>query len=366
MKGGQTMRRIIETLLILLLCLLTMGSIPVVAGELPVVLASIILSYLAIFSGVRHLEWLAAGVYLGIWIFQSQAAVLAPLLVYALLQRTRPLAVLPLGISLATGDPRVIMTGLAGLWLSWQEIRSREREKAYLAMRDDFVQNEILQHRILKEEELNHQKNLEIAVLRERNRISREIHDSVGHTISAAILQIEAMKITAKDPVKSRLTGLSEALAAGMDEVRTSLHNLHSESISLQAEISRLIEPMAGGYEIIRSIGLDDAAPVAVKRAMLTLVREALTNIRRHSDADTVRIILRELPRHYTITVKDNGSPSPVKSGMGLISLDELSRSLGGSLSHGWSDGFFVHMTLPRQEAENPENTMTGKTGKEG
>lgn len=342
------MRRLAETWLILIFACIPLGSLSAVTERLPLILPGISLCYLVLFSMVSYSEYFGAAAFLVLWYFFPELYLMAPVMAYALSQRQRPLAAVPLLAVLYPVRPLyLLLLGLA-LWLSYQELKSREREKAYLAMRDDFVQNDLLQRRILKEEELNHQKNLEIAILKERNRISREIHDSVGHTISAGILQIEAMKLSAPDPLKEKLTGLSAAMSKGMEEVRNSLHNLHNESISLKAEIEELTGPLAEGYEVAVDLQMDEEVPLEIKRAVLSMLRESLTNISKHSDADTIRISVRELPQHYTASVKDNGTQKDIKSGLGLVSMEEMARSLGGALSKGWSDGFYVHLTLPK------------------
>lgn len=349
------MRRFIETVILLLLCFIPLGSTAAVADRMPMVLAAVSLAYLTLFSPIRWLEYGLTALFVLLWILVPDTAVFAPIMAYGLFQKDRKLALAPVVMTLLPLRVIPLLVNLLAVWMAWQEQLAREREQAYFHMRDDFVQNDLLQHRIRQEEALNHEKNLEIAVLQERNRISREIHDSVGHTITAALLQIEAMKLSAAEPARTKLEHLSKALAVGMDEVRNSLHNLHSESISIQTEISRLTEGLAVHYEVDQHIHIDEEAPLAVKRAILALIREALTNISRHSDADRIRILVRELPRHYTVTVKDNGSRTPVKVGIGLSSMEEMSRSLGGVFSHGWSDGFFVHMTLPRSRpADDP------------
>ncbi len=357
------MRRFIETLLLLLLCLIPLADLRQVADAIPVILPALSLAWLILYSPIRWSEYLLAALYLGLWLLEPTAALLAPLPAYGLVQKNRWLSLAPLILTLIPVRPYTLLVALLALWLAWHEQTSRRREAAYLRMRDDFTQNERLQHRIRQEEALNHEKNLEIAVLQERNRISREIHDSVGHTISAALLQIEAMKLSAEGPARDRLDRLSAALASGMEEVRRSLHDLHSGSISLQTEIDRLTEDMAGRYTIETHITLDEETPLAVKRAALALVREALTNITRHSDATAIQILLRELPRHYTVTVKDNGSHRPVRLGIGLSSMEEMARSLGGVFSHGWSQGFFVHMTLPRPASAGTEAITTAEGG---
>lgn len=352
------MRRIIELSLVLAVSCISLGTAAGAAEAVPYILGGIILCCLSLLSFSPRSGAVLAGVYFLIWLLFPGLSIGAPLLCYGLFQKNRWLSGVALATVVFVPKPVFFIASLLALWMSWQELRSRESEQAYYTMRDDFVQNEILQHRILKEEESNHEKNLEIAVLHERNRISREIHDSVGHTISAALLQIEALKVSAEGPVKDKLSALSNALSRGMEEVRRSLHNLHNESISLAVEVARLTAPLEETYQITKTIQIDDAVPMPVKQAMLSLLREALTNIRRHSDATQIRVMLRDLPQHYTITVKDNGSQKAIQSGIGLSSMEEISRSLGGVFSRGWSEGFFVHMAVPK---EMPAQSETQK-----
>ena len=346
------MRRIIETCLILILSCIPLESLAHVADLLPVILLGVSMSYLLLFITIKYADYLIATIYVGLWFLFPELYLIAPLMAYGFFQRNKKLGLLPLLMSFFPIRFLYLFFCLVALWLSGHELQAREKEKAYLIMHDDFVQNEILQRRIIKEEEINHQKNLEIAILKERNRISREIHDSVGHTISAGILQIEAIKLSAPDPLKNKLTGLSQAMSKGMEEVRRSLHNLHNESISLKSEIEELTSSMATGYDIVTSIQMEETVPIEVKRAFISMLREALTNISKHSDASEIKIILRELPKHYTATVKDNGSPKTITIGLGLASMEEMARSLGGVFSKGWSDGFFVHMTLPKTKTD--------------
>ena len=349
------MRRIIETILILALSCIPLGGLNASAEFVPALLAGIILCHLALFSPLGYMEYGVALIYAGLAWFFPEMGLMAPLVVYGLYQRKPSLALVPLiSVLIPLQVVSLLISGLA-IWMSQKELESRHKERKYMAMRDDFVQNEMLQRMVLKEEELNHEKNLEIAVLKERNRISREIHDSVGHTISSAMLQLEAMKVTAGESEKEKLTKLSRAMTTGMEEIRASLHNLQSESISLQTEVEQLTEPMKSTYQIFTTLQMEEDIPLPVKRAVKNLIREALTNIQKHSDATEIRIILRELPQHYTAGVKDNGSEKKRQQGLGLSTQEEAARALGGVFSSGWSDGFFVHMAIPKDTASRLE-----------
>jgi signal transduction histidine kinase len=79
---------------------------------------------------------------------------------------------------------------------------------------------------------LNQDYEINLATLNERNRISKEIHDNVGHLLSRALLQVGALLTIIKDePSKEGLSSLKNSLSEGMDQIRSSIHNLYDESI---------------------------------------------------------------------------------------------------------------------------------------
>ncbi len=75
----------------------------------------------------------------------------------------------------------------------------------------------------------------------ERNRISREIHDSAGHTFSAAILNLKALAMTSKDPeIKEDLIVLKDTLEKGLQDIRRVMYNLRESSFDLENKIMEL------------------------------------------------------------------------------------------------------------------------------
>ncbi len=117
---------------------------------------------------------------------------------------------------------------------------------------------------------------IENAILSERNRISRDIHDGLGHLTSRAILQLGALMVVEKDPVKKEaLNEIKNTLSEGMTEVRRSLHNLQSESINLKAEIEKLI----GEFSFCRvnfSYGLTSDFDMAFKYSILYIYKASI------------------------------------------------------------------------------------------
>jgi len=101
-----------------------------------------------------------------------------------------------------------------------------------------------------------------VATLNERNRISKEIHDSIGHLLSRALLQVGALLTITKEAVtRDGLSALKDSLSDGMDQIRSSIHNMYDESIDLYLQVERLVKdftfcPITFDYDIKNSPSL--------------------------------------------------------------------------------------------------------------
>ena len=83
---------------------------------------------------------------------------------------------------------------------------------------------------------------LNLAMLNERSRIAREIHDNVGHLLSSAILQVGALlTINRDEKIKQHLEVLQTTLSEAMDSTRKSVHALYEESLDLKLQIEKLV-----------------------------------------------------------------------------------------------------------------------------
>lgn len=195
---------------------------------------------------------------------------------------------------------------------------------------------------------------LKSSILEERNRIARELHDHIGHTISSAIVQAEAHKVlylqndnNADQNAINALDKLIDTLKTGMRDIRTSLHHLHDTSLDLESklrEISTAYPTIATHLTVFDT----DALPYDIKRQLLRAISEILTNSAKHSDATKMKISIIKQTTFYEIVAKDNGS-RPVDTltmGMGFNSLIDLAKSCHGRFSYGYDRGFYVHLTL--------------------
>jgi signal transduction histidine kinase len=203
-----------------------------------------------------------------------------------------------------------------------------------------------------------------LATADERSRIAREIHDNAGHLLTRSLLQTRALMVSRPD-VSKRLAPLAATLADAMDTIRTSVHGLRDEAVDLEASLVAL-----GAGTRLR-IALDYQAgdlPPVVGRAFAAIAREAVANTLRHSDARSVRIAVVERPGVYQLTAHDDGSvpapnsptrggvpPGSGTGGMGLATIEERARALGGVARAGFDHGFRVFVSVPRGRAEGRE-----------
>ena len=203
-----------------------------------------------------------------------------------------------------------------------------------------------------------------VAVLEERSRIARSIHDNVGHLLTRSILQTQAQQVLhAEEPAMCEaFTQIGATLNEALDTVRASVHDLHDDSIDLAAQMRATLEgapcPVSSTIQV-------EAAPAAVANCLVAVTREALSNVARHSDASRIELSLVEHPGFWRLSIADNGSSehaaaSPASAGdavafatstgLGLTSMEERVRALGGTFSAGPrpSEGFAVFASIPK------------------
>ncbi|HAL74071.1 MAG TPA: two-component sensor histidine kinase [Clostridiales bacterium] len=192
-------------------------------------------------------------------------------------------------------------------------------------------------------------------MLNERNRIAREIHDNVGHQLTRALLFTGALRTESQDETtRQSLQTLQDLLQDSMNSIRSSLHDLHDQSIDLHQEISEMI----AGFSFcpVKLIyDLEINPDKKTKYAFISIIREALSNIARHSQATTAEITLREHPGFYQLVIRDNGiGASHIiagdSDGIGLKSIAERVTSIGGLLNISSDSGFVIFITIPKTQ----------------
>lgn len=226
------------------------------------------------------------------------------------------------------------------------EILIREYQKS----RDDSTElNLLLRDR---NKTLLEKQNYEIytATLKERNRIAREIHDNVGHMLSRSILMVGAIKTVMKEEyLKTPLLQLDHTLNEAMDSVRKSVHDLHDDSIDLKETIESLISSFDSCH-ISFTCDMSRDVPREIKYTFISITKEALSNIMKHSNATQASITMREHPGLYQLIIKDNGTKksSAHESGIGLVNMQDRVSTLNGTIQFQSDEGFRIFITVPK------------------
>lgn len=184
----------------------------------------------------------------------------------------------------------------------------------------------------------------QLAVSRERNRLARELHDTLAHTLSGLAVNLEAIKITLDDDIQEAHSLIDHALKntrTGLTETRRALKALRSqqlENLGLELAITNLAENAVSrtGFELDMQIAepLPDLTP-DIELCFYRIVQESLENIIRHAQAQYVTIELLN-GRKLELIIADDGlgfNPTEVDTNqkLGLQGMGERASSVGGT-----------------------------------
>ncbi|WEV47542.1 histidine kinase [Bifidobacterium sp. ESL0690] len=204
-----------------------------------------------------------------------------------------------------------------------------------------------------------------VATLRERTRIAREIHDNVGHLLTRALMQTQAASAVANatddETAAKQLAGINESLNEAMTMVRRSVHDLEDDGTDFEAQIADAVHVMDSARPDF-SVTLDcdiENTPAPVARCFTAVIREALTNVIRHSDASSANVSLHDYPAFWQLAVFNKAATKPTAQstngiipdlrGMGLADIEQRVHALGGtSLCGPYRDGWRVFVSLPK------------------
>jgi signal transduction histidine kinase len=283
----------------------------------------------------------AVGRYDGRWPARISAAVTGMLVV------ARPWDGGPAGDQVSRwlgGAVLVLLPGAVGIYV-------RTRAQLLAALRERAERAEAEQELLARD-----------AVLTERTRIAREMHDAVGHRVSLMVLQAGAIEMAAADPgrVQALAENVQTAGRQALDELRQMVGVLRGSEVDEDAplgpqpgldDVPRLLaEARAAGMTVELRGDLPAVDPV-LGRAAYRIVQEALTNAGKHAPGAPVCVTVERPAGELVISVVNGagGVASAVSGGFGLVGLAERVRTLGGRLTAEprLDGGFGVEAVLP-------------------
>lgn len=241
---------------------------------------------------------------------------------------------------------------LFSIFLAWMTVSYEQLHYQFIHSMDEHTEQQILLKE--KNQALLAKQDAEIhaATLKERNRIAREIHDNVGHLLSRSLLMTGAIQtINQSEELQIPLQQLDSSLNQAMNSIRDSVHNLHDESLNLEEAVKQLVQdfqfcPVALTYDMGYEL------PTEIRYTFLSITKEALANIIKHSNATSVRLTMREHPSLYQLEIADNGTqikPSfSTTKGIGLTNMQERVSQLHGTVTLYTDHGFRIFITIPK------------------
>lgn len=187
----------------------------------------------------------------------------------------------------------------------------------------------------------------QLTVSRERVRLSRELHDTLAHTLSALSVQFEAMQTLSNDmPPKAQamLEKMRLETRSGLDETRRALAALRAsplEEMGLSAALRALAEDFASRHSLTLSVETPDELdqlPLEVEQSFYRVAQEALENAARHANPSRLEVNLEQNAGHLALTIGDDGEGFPhAKNGdepkFGLRGMQERAELIGAKLS---------------------------------
>lgn len=195
----------------------------------------------------------------------------------------------------------------------------------------------------------------------ERLRVAQDLHDQVGQTLTAALLELEHAAKGVPESSRPELEAVQSIVQLGLEDIRRIARELRPEALDdlgLPSALAALTERFARQARIAIDLHVDQDLPRLSREAELVIYRvaqEALTNVARHSGSQTAELRLeRSGPDRVTLTVADDGSGLPVgaSAGSGMQGMAERASTVEGALSvsNGSGGGTRLRLDVPIEE----------------
>lgn len=375
------MNRLFDKSIVLACCIAAALGLAVDARLVAAFCLGVIATSLAELAQGERASEAASYAYIIAAVFVPPFVPFAPLALYDIARRVRRERVwVALGIGVAfvfalVADLRggvlttrtLLLTAILSIAATLLSLRTAqlEREQKRMCRTRDKLQERALALEARNRDLADRQDyEIELATLAERARIAREIHDNVGHQLTRASLQAEALRVVHADEpgVAVDFADVKRTVDEALQLVRASVHALNDNAVDLSVQLERIVEGARsdGGPQIELEV-LAEHAPANVANCFAAVLREALSNTMRHACAQTVTVRCMEHPSFYQLIVTDDGVGGTqtggrgVAEGMGLGSMRERVEALGGTFTAGpraGVGGWRVFATVPKQQGD--------------
>jgi two-component system sensor histidine kinase DesK len=190
-----------------------------------------------------------------------------------------------------------------------------------------------------------------LATLGERERIARDLHDLLGHTLTGIVVRAQLIrKVAPSDPERAaaEATDVEHLARDALTEVRAAVSGWRHHALDTEIDIARDVLT-AAGVELLVHTDTNVSMSPAVEAAVALAVREAVTNVVRHADARVCRIGIITAGDGVRLTVADDGRGTGAPDGSGLSGMRERITALGGHVDRRMDGGTTLTITVPAQ-----------------
>jgi two-component system, NarL family, sensor histidine kinase DesK len=199
-------------------------------------------------------------------------------------------------------------------------------------------------------EEIEH-----LAKVAERERIARDLHDVLGHTLSVIILKSElAGKLIDRDPQRAgkEIREVEQISRQALSDVRDAIRGYRSQGLA--AELVQAKSTLETAGVTVQCDAATSMKLPAMQESVLSLaVREAVTNVVRHAQARSCRLRLEQQNGSCRLEIQDDGLGSSTDEGNGLRGMRERVEMLGGTLARATESGTTLTITLPLRDIKD-------------
>ncbi|MEQ4302570.1 histidine kinase [Plantactinospora sp. B6F1] len=248
-------------------------------------------------------------------------------------------------ISFGIGAPRRSPADVVGLVVFYLLIQAAALLSTVTLLREQRMRRELTEAHV----ELQAASVLlsESARTAERLRISRELHDLIGHQLTVLTLELETARHLDGAAARMHVERADRVARDLLGDVRSTVGQLRTETPDLEQTLRRMAGDLPG-LDVTIDVSPDVRVSEEAGAAFVRATQEIVTNTIRHADASTLRISVTADDRDAVLDARDDGcgARDPVP-GNGLRGLGERLRALGGDLSFDGGDGFRVTARVP-------------------
>lgn len=238
------------------------------------------------------------------------------------------LITLPPG-TLGTAIGYSLIIGSANVWVSQQAIVSERLRLAH--------------------DEIEH-----LAKAAERERIARDLHDVLGHTLSVVALKAElAARLITMNPTwaQAEIDGVSQVSREALSQLREAVRGYRTDG--LVAEIGRARSVLEEAGILVECHTIAAGLTASQDNVLALVVREAVTNVIRHAKANRCLLTLEDRDGFYRLVIQDDGRGGVHASGLGMRGMIERVEAIGGSTVIEDREGVKLAITIPRSGSED-------------